>query len=225
MTNVAAISNPADILRQGEIAWHRHSFATIAVPKNGSYVEYVLRGQYRVQQGLAVIKPAYVAHADRIARDGAKIVNLAAPIPAALSGVFELPARACRPSWPRHSQDLVELARDLVPIEMTAPVAWLHDAFDILLRTQSVTATAGELAVSREHLQRSFRQSYCMTPGQSLRELRLSAALQALSTAMPLADLAHDLGFADQSHMSRQIKTATGLTPSQFRAAMVTPVQ
>jgi AraC-like DNA-binding protein len=43
--------------------------------------------------------------------------------------------------------------------------------------------------------------------------------LLATDTDEPLADLANHLGFADASHMSRQFRAVTGLSPGRYRAA------
>ncbi|MFV8075474.1 helix-turn-helix domain-containing protein, partial [Enterobacter cloacae complex sp.6730661] len=39
------------------------------------------------------------------------------------------------------------------------------------------------------------------------------------TTALPLADIAAACGYAHASHLSRQVKAATGATPGQWRRA------
>lgn len=57
------------------------------------------------------------------------------------------------------------------------------------------------------------------TEFQSLRrEMRLQRAARALlESREPLADLAEDYGFADQSHMTREFSRATGWSPAKLR--------
>jgi AraC-like DNA-binding protein len=222
MVLVAPVSNPADAMTTGEIGWHRHRTTMVAIPKHGHYTEIVLRGRYHVTQGLVVITPAYVPHADKIGSKGALVKNLPLSVNVSVSGVFELPPVACRPEWPR---DHYDLAGELRPVAAIRPDFWLSEAFEVLIASQSAAVAATQLGLSREHFHRCFIKAHAMTPGQALREHWLSGALSALSEDAPLAETAHDCGFADQSHMTRLVKVATGLTPRQFRASQITPVQ
>jgi AraC-like DNA-binding protein len=43
---------------------------------------------------------------------------------------------------------------------------------------------------------------------------RLALSRTAIESGLPLAQVAAEAGFADQSHMTRQFKRAYGLTPS-----------
>jgi AraC family transcriptional regulator len=82
----------------------------------------------------------------------------------------------------------------------------------------SVQRLAAELGLHPVYLARVFRKYCGCSPKDYLFSLRLknaSAALTADNTA--LAHLAYDFGFADQSHLSRQLKAATGCSPGIFR--------
>jgi AraC family transcriptional regulator len=75
------------------------------------------------------------------------------------------------------------------------------------------------VGVHRVHLARRFRQHFGCSTTEYLRHLRVRAAAAALaSTETPLATVALDAGFADQSHLCRTFKGETGLTPGAFRA-------
>ena len=65
-----------------------------------------------------------------------------------------------------------------------------------------------------------FRQSMKMAPHQYVMQRRMVKA-QALITRslLPLTDIAMACGFSSASHFSNRVKSATGLTPSQLRAA------
>jgi AraC-like DNA-binding protein len=79
-------------------------------------------------------------------------------------------------------------------------------------------ALARELAVSPHHLSRIFRASTGRTISRHRMRLRARAALERLAGGEPdLARLAADLGFADQSHLSRVLRSETGRPPSVLR--------
>lgn len=80
-----------------------------------------------------------------------------------------------------------------------------------------LAATAG---VSRAHVARAFREHFGCTVGDHVRALRVEAARGLLlGSPLPLADVACRAGFADQSHMTREVRDRLGLTPGRLRAA------
>lgn len=102
------------------------------------------------------------------------------------------------------------------------PPSWLHEARELLHESFRRGLGAGELAaavgVHPTHLARVFRAHHGMSPGEYSRRIRLEwAAGQLQATDTPLAQLAAEAGFADQSHFTRAFKRRTGLTPAQFR--------
>lgn len=100
---------------------------------------------------------------------------------------------------------------------------WLKDVIEILhaefSRPFSLTAIARRIGTHPVHLARAFRRCHRMTVGQYVRRLRVDCAMKALSGEEPLSDIAVRAGFADQSHLGRVFRAATGMTPSQFRLA------
>ncbi|GAA2726633.1 helix-turn-helix domain-containing protein [Actinocorallia aurantiaca] len=48
---------------------------------------------------------------------------------------------------------------------------------------------------------------------------RLGRAVSLTSAGVPLADVAFQAGYADQAHLSREVKTLAGVPPSAFRPA------
>jgi AraC family transcriptional regulator len=68
------------------------------------------------------------------------------------------------------------------------------------------------------HLTRLFRQSLRTTPGAYQRRLRVEwVARQLRGTSVPIAALAAQAGFTDQSHLGRVFRTMTGATPAAYR--------
>lgn len=90
-----------------------------------------------------------------------------------------------------------------------------------LLRDPAVTGT-GELerrsGCSRRSLQRMFRRFVGVGPKRMVLRSRVMDAVAALDgrDPRPLAELAPDLGWFDQSHFIRDFRTVTGRTPAQY---------
>jgi len=89
------------------------------------------------------------------------------------------------------------------------------------VRSLATRATHSSAGRSLRHWQRLIRD----WTGQSYRDLQLFIRVEeafirrlaASNCSVPdLADIAADAGFADQSHMGRQIRKITGLSPGRF---------
>ncbi len=76
---------------------------------------------------------------------------------------------------------------------------------------------ANELNLSKFQLLRQFKQAVGMTPHAYQHRIRLEQAKKAIVQGEKLSDIAHDVGFFDQSHFNRAFKRAFLLTPSQFQ--------
>jgi AraC family transcriptional regulator len=106
-----------------------------------------------------------------------------------------------------------------VPPPVSRAVRYLEAHF-----TEDVTLD--ELAraayCSPYYLSRRFKQAIGMTPFQYLVQLRVDHARQLVSAGAgerSLADVARAVGFADQSHLTRQMKRVLGVTPGMLRVA------
>ncbi|ESA36384.1 family transcriptional regulator [Leptolyngbya sp. Heron Island J] len=67
------------------------------------------------------------------------------------------------------------------------------------------------------YLLRCFRQQVGCAPHQYQRHWQLGQAKRALQTTQPLAAIATDHGFYDQSHFNRAFKKTYGVTPGQYQ--------
>jgi AraC-like DNA-binding protein len=87
-----------------------------------------------------------------------------------------------------------------------------------------IEAIAAEQHVSRRQLERDFQQWIGTSPRHLAQVARLQAVSRKAQTGASLADIAADLGYADQAHMSRVVRQLTGLTPRHFTRARQTPI-
>jgi AraC family transcriptional regulator len=68
------------------------------------------------------------------------------------------------------------------------------------------------------HLARVFRQHFRCSPGEYLRQCRMERVTQLLARkSLPLAEIALQAGFSDQSQLTHAFKRFAGLTPGAFR--------
>lgn len=72
--------------------------------------------------------------------------------------------------------------------------------------------------LTRYDLARQFRLVFGTSPHRYLIMRRLELARQRLHLGRALADLAGEVGFADQPHFTRAFKAGFGLTPARYRA-------
>ena len=70
--------------------------------------------------------------------------------------------------------------------------------------------------LNRAYLIRTFRRAVGLPPYTYLLQIRIERAKQLLAQGMPIAQVAYEVGFADQSHLTRRFKRITGITPRQY---------
>ncbi len=105
----------------------------------------------------------------------------------------------------------------LAPHVLRNLLAWVEENLDQPL---TLADLAQEAALSEYHFARMFRQSMNMAPHQYVMQRRMVKAQELICrSARPLTDIAMACGFSSASHFSNRVKSATGLTPSQLRAA------
>jgi AraC-like DNA-binding protein len=81
----------------------------------------------------------------------------------------------------------------------------------------SVADVAAHHGMTTRGLQRLFRDYVGLTPKQVLQRARLHEAVERVAArSAGAADLAYDLGYADQSHFTNAFKHATGKPPGRY---------
>jgi AraC-like DNA-binding protein len=80
----------------------------------------------------------------------------------------------------------------------------------------AIASLARTLGISRFALLRSFKRDFGVTPHAYLVRLRVDRARERLARGGELVEVAHQLGFADQAHMTRMFKRVVGLPPGAY---------
>lgn len=78
---------------------------------------------------------------------------------------------------------------------------------------------ADQVGLSRYHAVRLFSQTVGMPPHAWRVQLRVNRAAAALRRGIPVAQVALDAGFTDQSHFTRHFKRAFGVAPGRWQQA------
>jgi AraC family transcriptional regulator len=198
-----------------------------------------------LERGRAVTMPAGARHGARFGPGGARIAIVklrdpSQPSAGCLDRLVEL--RAPGLTWAagrlvdelRASDAAAPLAAEGLALELLAATsrerersacrrapAWLRDAEELLReRTECIRlgALAEAVGVHPASLARSFRERHGMSVGEYGRRLRIErAAAEIAQGDAPLAAVATEAGFADQSHFTRLFKRQLGTTPAAYR--------
>lgn len=114
------------------------------------------------------------------------------------------------------------------------PSQWLHErlerrppidavaraAVDLIRETRGnlpIAAVADRVGIGERQLQRRFRRAVGLTPKEFARIRRFrSAVAEVLAGRVEWSRVAHEFGFADQAHLSREFADITGFAPLAF---------
>lgn len=118
---------------------------------------------------------------------------------------------------------LVGISRDLrIPDMTSADFEHISEAILFAERNLSQRPSINQLAhiagMSVYQLDRRMRRVFGLTTGQWVLKTRISHASRALlETDKPVAEIALEAGYADQSAFTRQFRRSTGLSPTEYR--------
>lgn len=92
-------------------------------------------------------------------------------------------------------------------------VAHIHDN---IAENTSLETLSAHVGLSPFYFARVFRQHTGLPPHAYRKQQRVFLAKQLLQGHMPIAQVAAETGFSDQSHLTRQFKQILGITPGQY---------
>lgn len=217
---------------------HEHGHAQLSFLLCGEIEETIGRRSHAPIANSACLKPAGTDHSDCWGARGALILALNLPhtdldfaqLPAAQwlstrAGGLNCILRALLNE--RMSTAPTLLCSDLIacavpprPCRRGAAPGWLRRVREAAVEVPefNVAAAAAEAGVHRVHLSRAFAGHYGVPLSVYRHHMRVArAAAATIRDRSPLVEVAHEAGFADQSHMTRGLSAATGFSPARLR--------
>lgn len=110
---------------------------------------------------------------------------------------------------------LAALLSDDAPPSRRAPPYWLKRAREAVLEGRLCSAAiARDAKVHRVHLSRAYKAHFGVTLSEDRRRARLGrAAREIIFERAALGAASISSGYADQAHLTRDLRAATGMTP------------
>ncbi|HYF53246.1 MAG TPA: AraC family transcriptional regulator [Salinarimonas sp.] len=190
------------------------------------------------------LKPAGLQHENRWGRDGVLIFSLKLrdagweelfptdePGWSATGDTYLGPALFGRlaqaPDAARRQETIFDLlALPLIRKERsrTSVPAWLSRAREAIRDEPEIVridAAAREAGVHRVRFTALFKAAFGLPPSLYRHRVMTARAIARIAGGTgPLTRVAHETGFADQSHLTRSVSRSTGLSPSRLRALL-----
>jgi AraC family transcriptional regulator len=232
--------------RSRAVPRHQHELAYVTVMLHGDYLEGDRGKLQEVEPLTAVFNPSGVEHVTVIGPAGASFFTIELrhehlrQMDVRLPQATHFDRGAGKLLWPglrlysdfkrqtadrlvleSHVLELLGAIASFAAAEKSVPRWFLrvkermHGEFSDDLTMRDL---AGEAGVHPVHLARVFRAIERTTPGDYLQRLRVRAACRLLRQIdCPLAMMAAECGFSDQSHFTRVFRKFTATTPAKFR--------
>ncbi|MGH7570673.1 MAG: helix-turn-helix domain-containing protein [Gemmatimonadota bacterium] len=220
---------------------HAHDYAGITLVLEGGIRETVGGREELAQILSVVVKPAGVVHADEVGPRGARTVQVLLDrevddlgswrwihAGAGVIAFLALQRRliAGQSEGGELEDHILDLLGEVTSVDAPArrdPPDWLRrvkEALDDTLpASPSVRGLAREAGVHPVSLARAFRRHYGTSMTEYRRRQRVRRAARAIERSnCLLTRVAHATGFSDHPHMCREMRAATGLTPTELQA-------
>jgi len=225
---------------------HRHDVAQFSVLLSGAARETTNKGSVDSTAMLMEFKPANFCHANKFGPDGALLLSINIdPDDENLNDDFPFNewrigrGASCQTEWAmlthkmlsgsaENADELETITHDLLAgldeigdsVERQPAPGWLIRAREAILETEdSIQSVADDAGIHRVHLARSFRRFFGQSISQFRRDLRLSKAVRFLThDNIAPGPASFAAGFSDQSHLTRSLRAASGLTPATLRS-------
>ncbi len=227
-----------------EIPSHRHDFAGLSLYLAGNCIDRGETGDIGINGPAAVFHAPGTAHAGVVGLVGVEVVGIDFDPRWITAGGCEMPAdgrrfwtggpvagaaRALALSWvsAEHPSQLVDTTLEFVRRALALPAqgsppTWLLRIRDQVLFSEpdagEVRRLIRKLGLNAAWVAETYRAEFGEGIRDTLRRRRIeNAAVMLRSTASPIAQIAAENGFCDQSHMNRAFRTLLGRTPTAIR--------
>ena len=211
-------------IRSPALGRHVHGTAYAALVLSGGYEEAGDRGRFQVKAGDVVFHGQFEAHLDRFADAGAQVLNLRLPTGSSYApGIARVADPDSVASAAETSRrDPVNLLFSAATSEIPQFADWPDELAAALWKNPSLRLSewAEENGIAPWTVSRGFALVFGVSPEVFRSRARAHQALKFIQdTSAPLASISADLGFADQSHMTRRVTQLTGIGPQAWRSA------
>jgi AraC family transcriptional regulator len=240
----------SDYAPSAEVPAHAHTHPYFCYVSAGKFRELGVSGEYVASRGTLVFHPATETHSDEFGVSGARCFNIevAGDVDIARdAGVVT--GRAVRYAAELYREMRAWDTASLVVAEGLASALVARVGFDAELERRtlsgakrrareivsravtrlredpcnppSLASLAQDAGMATITFARAFRRQLGCGVGAFVRAERVEMAKRALvESKQPVSMIAAELGFADQAHLTRVFRDATGWTPAAFRRAM-----
>ena len=240
---VTSMRFPADL----QLPPHAHPETNIAVVLAGGWFSGSEAHERDCFAPSVLVEPAGETHANRFGPVETAVLSLSLQAERLGSVVGEVTRRFVHVRDPyievlaRRAADELERPDDVTPLAVEAAAlelvarlarsaglerrpAWLGRAREVLhdryADPLSVHEIADAVGIEPERLARGFRRAYGEPLGTYLRRIRVNAAARLLTTTdQPISQVAGEVGFADQSHLTRWFGRYLETTPGRYRGS------
>jgi AraC family transcriptional regulator len=224
---------------------HQHRSARLVVLLSGTFEERVGASERMYAPGVAIVRAPDEPHRGTYPRRGGLYVSVELPGTDAFARSvgergYAVRGAELRSLGARLAGEIVRadpwssLTAEGIVLELLAAVQrtadpggrgaprWVAQVCDALREDPRTTWSLRELAalvgVEPAYLGRAFRRATGHGVGDELRAARVDRARTLIEhTQRPLADIAVDTGFCDQSHLTRAFRRVLGTTPAEHR--------
>lgn len=214
-------------IRASAMGRHVHKQAYAALVLSGCYEEAGDLGRLRVQAGDVVLHDGFEAHLDRFPVSGVKLLNISLPVQSAFHpglGRIDDPDSIVRIAEENEAEAALLLLSLTGTQETQKPECrdWPDQLAAALMQCPSLSLShwSQVRGIAPWTISRGFAQVFGISPSAFRVRARTRHAWRAIRTTdAPLASIAGDCGFSDQSHMTRSVKSMTGQGPRAWRFA------
>jgi AraC-like DNA-binding protein len=209
-------------IQTSELCRHVHRLAYAALLLSGSYEEAGDLGRFRVHPGDVVLHDRFEAHLNHFHASGAVILNVALPADRVFQpglGKVSDPDSIIRIAEKSEEEAAALLIACTQKAEREC-ADWPDELATALMQDPSLSLSSWSEAngIGPWTVSRGFTQAFGISPVAFRARTRTRLAWKAVQTSKsPLATIAANLGFADQSHMTRSMTKMTGMGPRGWR--------